>query len=119
MDSFKNQPWGYLNQDVGQLPDDDFMAFIQKQFPGLSSTGPIPGFPTFNGAVNPHNVSVSTLTPPASEDSSPSPSNSNHDQVQESGIDDPTLKRKASSNHLGNEPSNKAQHTGKLLACLA
>src|SRR6266568_7273453 len=65
MDSFKNQPWGYPNQDVGQLPDDDFIAFIQKQFPGLSSIGPIPGFPTFNGAANPQNVSefsVSTLT---------------------------------------------------------
>ena len=120
MDSFKNQPWGYSNQHVGQLTDDDFMAFFQKQFPGLSSTGPIPGFPPFNGVVNPQNVSeysVSTLTPPASEDSSPSPSNSNQ-EVQEGGNEDPTLKRKASSNRLGNEPSNKTQHTGKLLVCL-
>ncbi len=121
MDSFKNQSWDFSNQDVGQLSEDDFMAFVEKQFPGLSSIGPIPGFSRFNEAVNPQNVSahsVSTLTPPASDDSSPSPSNSNQDQVQEGGNEDPMLKRKASSNYLGSEPSNKTQHTGKLLACL-
>ncbi|KAJ7238998.1 hypothetical protein B0H12DRAFT_83239 [Mycena haematopus] len=92
-----------------QLPDDDFLALLQKQFPtnqGAFSAD----FGGMNG-VNPQTISrypLPTLTPP-SEDSSPSP-------PQQSGSkspdDDHDLKRKASEEDFDDEgPSQKAQHT--------
>ncbi|KAJ6519237.1 hypothetical protein C8R45DRAFT_1085272 [Mycena sanguinolenta] len=93
-----------------QLPDDDFLALLQKQFP--NSQGPFSadfGAMGMNG-VNPQTISrypLPTLTPP-SEDSSPSP-------PQQSGSkspdDDHDLKRKASDEDFEEGPSSKAQHT--------
>ncbi|KAJ7226107.1 hypothetical protein GGX14DRAFT_423887 [Mycena pura] len=92
-----------------QLPDDDFLALLQKQFP----SNPVPysaDFSALTGGINPQNISrysLSSLTPP-SADSSPSP-------PQESGSKSPEdehdLKRKASDDDLEEGPSHKAQHT--------
>ncbi|KAJ7293911.1 hypothetical protein C8J57DRAFT_1270342 [Mycena rebaudengoi] len=94
-----------------QLPDDDFLALLQKQFP----TNP-PSYSTDYGissnSVNPQTISrysLPSLTPP-SEDSSPSP-------PQQSGSKSPdddhdhALKRKASDDSLDEEPNQKSQHT--------
>ncbi|KAF8213750.1 hypothetical protein K438DRAFT_1565466 [Mycena galopus ATCC 62051] len=94
-----------------QLPDDDFLALLQKQFPSNGAFAA--DFAAMNGnGVNPQTISrypLPSLTPP-SEDSSPSP-------PQQSGSkspdDDHDLKRKASDEDLDLEegPSQKAQHT--------
>ncbi|KAF5356297.1 hypothetical protein D9756_004279 [Leucocoprinus leucothites] len=126
--------------NFGQLPDDDFMAMLQKQFPlppaQQDSTQNIhsltaAGFPD---GVNPQNISrysLSSLTPP-SEDSSPSPPHDgfNHDPSGEESGDgggggggstsgptkssatDSALKRKASGVDMQESgPSQKTQHT--------
>ncbi|KAJ3563469.1 hypothetical protein NP233_g8921 [Leucocoprinus birnbaumii] len=122
--------------NFGQLPDDDFMAMLQKQFPlsaaqqnstpnthSLSAGG-------FSDGVNPQNISrypLPSLTPP-SEDSSPSPPHDglNHDPSGEDSGDgggegsgrisrpskDLALKRKASGGDMQEAgPSQKTQHT--------
>jgi AP-1-like factor len=93
-----------------QLPDDDFLALLSKQFP--SAPGNFSTDFTMNG-VNPQTISrypLPSLTPP-SEDSSPSP-------PQQSGSKSPDddndhdLKRKASDDDFDDEgPSHKSQHT--------
>lgn len=115
-------PWD-LSQasSFSQLPDDDFLALLQKQFPtgnGLSFSDPA----GFTGGVNPQNISrysLPSMTPP-SEDSSPSPPNMNNDSSSRSHSanlgstgenDDPALKRKASDEDLDEGPSQKNQHT--------
>ncbi|KAJ7102508.1 hypothetical protein B0H15DRAFT_919654 [Mycena belliarum] len=90
-----------------QLPDDDFLALLQKQFP--SAPGDYSDFGTTNG-VNPQTISrysLPSLTPP-SEDSSPSPPQQSGSKSPE---DDHDLKRKASEDSLDEEPSQKTQHT--------
>lgn len=104
-----------------QLPDDDFLALLQKQFPSStdfnSSTG------VFQGGINPqeiHPFSLPGLSPP-SDDSSPSPQSGNQEQDGESRSrsrhrsdshdDDPMLKRKASDDSLDDEPNQKNQNT--------
>ncbi|KAJ7139494.1 hypothetical protein C8R44DRAFT_606621 [Mycena epipterygia] len=91
-----------------QLPDDDFLALLQKQFP--STPGPFSAdFGTTNG-VNPQTISrysLPSLTPP-SEDSSPSPPQQSGSKSPE---DEHDLKRKASDDSLDEEPSQKSQHT--------
>ncbi|KAJ6573923.1 hypothetical protein DFH09DRAFT_1151419 [Mycena vulgaris] len=91
-----------------QLPDDDFLALLQKQFP--STPGPFSAdFGTTNG-VNPQTISrysLPSLTPP-SEDSSPSPPQQSGSKSPEEEHD---LKRKASDDSLDEEPSQKSQHT--------
>ncbi|KAK7064788.1 BZIP family transcriptional factor [Favolaschia claudopus] len=87
-----------------QLPDDDFLALLQKQFP--TNPGVFSADFTMNG-VNPQTISrypLPSLTPP-SEDSSPSP------PQQNSPEDDHALKRKASNEDLEEGPSQKNQHT--------
>ncbi|KAH7884021.1 hypothetical protein F5I97DRAFT_1930229 [Phlebopus sp. FC_14] len=101
-----------------QLPDDDFLAFLQKQFP--SSLSELSGASPNDGNVNPqsiHKVPLPGLTPP-SDDSSPSPPSNNdslsrRQSVNSRGNDegDSTLKRKASVNDLEEGPSSKTQHT--------
>lgn len=92
-----------------QLPDDDFLALLHKQFP---STDPN------DHTVNPesvHNLRES----PNSDDSSPSPP-SNTDaasrrqslHVRANDTEDAPLKRKASSDDMEPGPSSKNQHTG-------
>ncbi|KAJ7451141.1 hypothetical protein FB451DRAFT_1342833 [Mycena latifolia] len=91
-----------------QLPDDDFLALLQKQFP--STPGHFSAdFGTTNG-VNPQTISrysLPSLTPP-SEDSSPSPPQQSGSKSPE---DEHDLKRKASDDSLDEEPSQKSQHT--------
>ncbi|KAJ7785663.1 hypothetical protein B0H16DRAFT_1048 [Mycena metata] len=91
------------------LPDDDFLALLQKQFPSNNTNPYAVDFGMGNG-VNPQTISrysLPSLTPP-SEDSSPSP-------PQQSGSKSPDdehdLKRKASDDSLDEEPSQKTQHT--------
>lgn len=88
--------------NFSQLPDDDFLALLQKQFPS-SNVG--------NDSVNPQNVNkfpVPTPTPP-SEDSSPSPTATRSQQDDEDFGGD--LKRKASDDDLEEGPSHKNQNT--------
>jgi AP-1-like factor len=90
-----------------QLPDDDFLALLQKQFP--TSAGPYGDFGGMPNGVNPQTISrypLPTLTPP-SEDSSPSPQQSG----SKSPEDEHDLKRKASDDDLSDGPSQKTQHT--------
>ncbi|KAJ6626976.1 hypothetical protein B0H10DRAFT_1997498 [Mycena sp. CBHHK59/15] len=111
MDTYSDiSPLWDLSQasSFSQLPDDDFLALLQKQFP----TNTVPFSADFGGVngVDPQNISrysLPSLTPP-SVDSSPSP-------PQQSGSkspdDDPALKRKASDDSLDEGPSQKSQHT--------
>lgn len=101
--------WDFSSPSYAQLPDDDFMTMLQKQFP--QSTEPL----TFGGlsdAVNPQSIerhSLPSITPP-SEDSSPSPPNSHHDS-HDHDDDNSAPKRKASDDDLQEGPSQKSQHT--------
>lgn len=91
-----------------QLPDDDFLTLLQKQFPNSNATFQ----DGFLDAVNPQNVSrysFPSITPP-SEDSSPSPPNNN--DLSDGG--DFALKRKASGQDVEGGPSQKSQHTCEL-----
>ncbi|KAJ7151629.1 hypothetical protein C8R46DRAFT_1166504 [Mycena filopes] len=92
-----------------QLPDDDFLALLQKQFPS-SNTGPYAVDFGMGNGVNPQTISrysLPSLTPP-SEDSSPSPPQQSGSKSPEEEHD---LKRKASDDSLDEEPSQKTQHT--------
>ncbi|KAG7090702.1 hypothetical protein E1B28_009796 [Marasmius oreades] len=101
-----------------QLPDDDFLALLQKQFPGQSQNNHL--FGGFDHAVNPQNLSQFTLPTmsPSSEDTSPSPPSLNKDDHKKQGSEEAeevvesALKRKASDDDLDDEPSLKNQHTG-------
>ncbi|KAF7784786.1 transcriptional regulator family: bZIP [Agaricus bisporus var. burnettii] len=117
------------NTAFPQLPDDDFMAMLQKQFPLPPPNNPHTAFP--HAGVNPQNISklsLPSLSPP-SEDSSPSPPH-NPDFSYDLNEDSPTagdggsrsgsagpresnLKRKASfgGDNSSNGPSQKSQHT--------
>lgn len=87
MNSFvDNWDLSHSSSSFSHLPDDDFLAILQNQFP----------------AENTINPSYS-LAP--SEDSSPSPDD---DQP------DPALKRKASDESIQGGPSQKTQHTGNI-----
>ncbi|KAJ6569545.1 hypothetical protein B0H19DRAFT_1024730 [Mycena capillaripes] len=88
-----------------QLPDDDFLALLQKQFPSS------PQYTAdFTMGVNPLTISrypLPSLTPP-SEDSSPSPPQQSGSKSPE---DEHDLKRKASDEDFDDEgPSQKSQH---------
>jgi len=114
MDTYPDAPplWGVpYTQSLPQLPDEDFLTLLQKQFPNNNAA--------FQGgfldAVSPQNVSrysFPSITPP-SEDSSPSPPNINNDGGFEDGVDS-ALKRKASEDDEEGGPSQKSQHTCEL-----
>lgn len=99
--------WDIQNTaNFSQLPDDDFLAILQKQYP------------SYPDAVNPQNISrfsMPTGATPSSDDSSPSPPHSLHDTpggVTSDDLHDPALKRKASDDGLEDGgPSQKTQHT--------
>lgn len=123
MESFPDiSPLWDLSQasSFSQLPDDDFLALLQKQFPTDSDHQPNFHVEGFNTAINPQSLTrypLPTLTPP-SEDSSPSPPNMNGNETRERSQStndddplDPALKRKASDDDLDDEPSQKNQHT--------
>lgn len=118
MDSYPEvtQLWDLShNTDITQLQDNDFLALLQKQFPSTNDGGLF--MAPYSNAINPQNLSsypLPSLTPP-SEDSSPSPPNSNHDNGNDD-INDSALKRKASDEDLSDGPTQKSQHTsGELL----
>ena len=103
------------------LTEDDFLSLLQKQFP---TSNPFDLSPP--DGIDP--ISISSLpipnpTPP-STDSSPSPPSTNQEPTmsrRQSGVfnkstpesnDDPSLKRKASDEDMGEEPTHKTVHTG-------
>lgn len=103
-----------------QLPDDDFLALLQKQFPN-SNDGFMPG--GFDGGINPQTIQPFALPgfSPPSDDSSPSPPGMNDTDSRGTSMrpradtdgEDPMLKRKASDDSMDDEgPSQKNQHTG-------
>lgn len=105
MDAYPDTSFWDNTPPFTQLPDSDFFALLQKQFPPIAD--PFVG-------VNPQNLSsysLPSLTPP-SEDSSPSPSNSNQDAPNDD-INEPPLKRKASGEDFSDTPNQKTQHTGE------
>ncbi|KAJ7071586.1 hypothetical protein C8F01DRAFT_1217056 [Mycena amicta] len=104
MESFSDMsPLWDLSQasSFSQLPDDDFLALLQKQFPTPPTQYSV-DFSLDGPGINPQSIShysLPSLSPP-SADSSPSPP-----QEEDHG-----LKRKASDDDLEEGPS-KAQHT--------
>jgi hypothetical protein len=93
--------WDFSHpSNFSQLPEDDFLALLHKQYPPPSAS---------SSAISNHLVSPG----PPSEDSSPSPPNSHNDP------DDPhdsAPKRKASDGGLEDGgPNQKAQHTRESL----
>ncbi|KAI0358812.1 hypothetical protein OH77DRAFT_1109000 [Trametes cingulata] len=125
------------------LPDDDFLAFLQKQFPTAVGNNPPLSFDNPDG-VDPQ--SISSFPPlnnsPPSSDSSPSPPSTHHESSlsrrqsgafndpsssastdqqkgqqsqQQSQQEDGTLKRKA-ANDNEDEPQHKSQHTASSSA---
>jgi AP-1-like factor len=105
-----------------QLPDDDFLALLQRQFPNNNDIYTPAGFDGINPqAIQPY--TLNGLSPP-SDDSSPSPpgmadgpdsrSTSRRPRPDTDG-DDSMLKRKASDDSMDDEgPSQKSQHTGSF-----
>ncbi|KAE9409416.1 hypothetical protein BT96DRAFT_593157 [Gymnopus androsaceus JB14] len=103
--------------NFSQLPDDDFLALLQKQFPQSGEYQPT----AFGDGVNPQSISQyslpSSVTPP-SQDSSPSPqpgegsSNKQSPEAISEDSPDSGLKRKASDEDLDEEPSQKNANTG-------
>lgn len=109
-----NSLWD-ISQPPSQLThssDDDFLAFLHKQFPQTDPTDPN------DHTVDPLSVQEPRQSPP-SDDSSPSPP-SNTDaasrrqslHVRANDTEDAPLKRKASSDDMEPGPSSKNQHTG-------
>ncbi len=112
------------------LPDDDFLAFLQKQFPGTVGTNSPLSLDNPDG-VDPQVISAfppPNLSPPSS-DSSPSPPSTHNEPTisrRQSGVfnnastssatdsppqqEDSSLKRKADNDSEG-EPHAKNQHT--------
>ncbi|KAI0344238.1 hypothetical protein BDW22DRAFT_1406629 [Trametopsis cervina] len=107
------------------LPEDDFLALLQKQFPttnNIFDLAPPDGVDPLN--INP--LGIPNPTPP-STDSSPSPPSIAQEPApsrpqsgvfsgdgqgtSDSGLDDPILKRKASSESMDDEPIHKNAHT--------
>ncbi|RPD59423.1 hypothetical protein L227DRAFT_160821 [Lentinus tigrinus ALCF2SS1-6] len=104
------------------LPDDDFLAFLQKQFPGTVGSNQPLSFDNPDG-VDPQ--SITNFPPPnlspASSDSSPSPPSTHNESSlsrRQSGVfngiadpsqEDSSLKRKASTD-ADDEPQHKSHH---------
>lgn len=105
------------------LPEDDFLALLQKQFP---TTGPF-DLAAPDG-IDPISINPLPINPtPPSTDSSPSPPSTNQEPTvsrRQSGVfsttpstaqqdshDDPSLKRKASNDSMSEEPTHKTAHT--------
>ncbi|PCH33111.1 hypothetical protein WOLCODRAFT_14523 [Wolfiporia cocos MD-104 SS10] len=130
-------PFGGLQQfwDLSQqpnsfssLPDEDFLAFLEKQFPVVGGGGTPNHFDGVPEVVDPQHLSrfpppIPNPTPPSS-DSSPSPPSVNEHSPsrRQSGVfshsssttaepEEPGLKRKASSESIAGEPTHKSQHT--------
>jgi len=106
---------------ISQLPDDDFLALLQKQFPPPTNSFSLrfPGFT--NTGVDPQSLTnlpytIPNASPPSS-DSSPSPPSADTDpgtsrrqSTQLGDKEDNLLKRKASDEDMDVEPSHKSPH---------
>ena len=121
MDAFNDLPavWDIDNSpDSATIVDHDLFQLLQKQYLPLPANPPVPTYPSFMDSVNPQNLSMFSLanmTPSStSEDSSPSPPITHQEAPQDTFSDDPTLKRKASTDVLESEPNNKSQHTSEF-----
>ncbi|KAL6305660.1 hypothetical protein BKA93DRAFT_208485 [Sparassis latifolia] len=139
MDSFGGiQSFWDISQQpdsFSSLPDDDFLAFLEKQFPTTISnpvqhfdpTAPIPV--SVPEVIDPQNLTrFPSNSTPTSSDSSPSPPSLPNDSSpsrRQSGVythstsptgelDDAGLKRKASNDSMVDEPTHKSQHTNNL-----
>ncbi|KDQ54956.1 hypothetical protein JAAARDRAFT_60403 [Jaapia argillacea MUCL 33604] len=135
MESFNGVPslWDLSQQSVSfsQLPDDDFLALLQKQFPSpVDTSHPF----ELGGTVSPDGVDPQNLTrfsvvgssPATSDESSPSPPSPNsahtssRSRRQSTGLstqgpahgnsDHGDLKRKASEEDFEEGPSRKTAH---------
>ena len=107
-------PWDINASQFSQLPDDDFLALLQKQFPNTAE---------FNTSIDPQTIqpfSLHGLSPPSDDSPSPPSNNESDSRSQSSSTrptaeadgDDPLLKRKASHDSMEEEPSSKNPHTG-------
>lgn len=128
MDQFSGAvPFWDISQtpnSISQLPDDDFLTLLQKQFPvsNNSFSFSFPGYNT-NTGVNPQSLTNPPFPPPhgvspPSSDSSPSPPSADTDpgssRRQSTSLpdrEDSTLKRKASDDDMDFEQSHKSAHT--------
>jgi len=130
MDPFGNVQhfWDISQQPntFSALPDDDFLAFLEKQFPTSVGNNNVSHFDGIPEVIDPQNLSrypIPNVSPPSS-DSSPSPPsipNEHSPSRRQSGVfnststtaepEEPGLKRKASDDSMAGEPSHKSQHT--------
>lgn len=114
MDQFEGTTglWNFSDPvNYTQMPNEEFLNMLNKQFP-ISAPHPNPPSlgASYNGAQSQAvRTSLSSLSPP-SEDSSPSPTNSNHDYEDAEGTAPP--KRKAADDH-GEGPSSKMSTNDK------
>ncbi|OCH84766.1 hypothetical protein OBBRIDRAFT_808003 [Obba rivulosa] len=127
-----NNFWDFSQQptSLSAIPDEDFLEFLNKQFP--AALGGAPAVPSLDGTptvVNPQDLTsllANDNTPPSSDTSSPSPPSIPHEpsppsrpqsgaftnrSVSVERYEDSTLKRKASDDSIAEEPSHKSQHT--------
>jgi AP-1-like factor len=131
MESFPaNMPlWDMNNTDFANIPEDDFLALLQKEFPVQPGQ---PGtFATVLDAtqddpdgINPQSLSALPIpgghsTPPLTDDSSPSPSSTTNEVGTDSRRhsasypgDGDGLKRKASEEDLEDGGARKNAHGG-------
>ncbi|KIO07349.1 hypothetical protein M404DRAFT_408461 [Pisolithus tinctorius Marx 270] len=109
-----------------QLPEDELLALLQKQFQPISHGADTPSDSNKDGSADPVSITKLSLSgvTPSTDDSSPSPSANNVDSVSRrqshssyprqgnnhaQGDETPALKRKASDDDLDEEhnPKNK------------
>jgi AP-1-like transcription factor len=109
------QPIWDLSQvsSFSQLPDDDFLALLHKQFPSEQpATASFPLNGTTGFAVNPQSLNTDAaaeMSPPS--DDSPSPIDAD-DGGSDDQPDGKRQKRKADDEDFDEGPSPKTQHTG-------
>lgn len=103
-----------------QLPDNDFLALLEKQFAANNSTSFDPS--VFDTGINPQSIQSLNDPSPPSDDSSPSPGSINNESNSrgesrrprgDTDPDDSILKRKASVDSMDDGPNQKNQHTGR------
>lgn len=119
--------WDLSQNTYPTLPDDDFLALLQKEFPNTNGTV---DFSSLVGLENEPSVDADSInpqsltsapgghTPPLTDDSSPSPPATTHDadgtSRRHSGsyADHDGLKRKASDDDFDDGTSHKHPHGG-------
>lgn len=137
MDPFANNVplWDLSQSTFPSLPDDDFLALLQKEFP--NTNGGVPDFAaladlgadgTDGGHADPDGINpqltalsvplAGNQTPPLTDDSSPSPPASAQEppsatsRRHSGSYDSDGLKRKASDDDLTDSGAHKHSHGG-------